>query len=57
MSAVHLDIAGPVATLTLDNPAKLNALTPEMLHDLNGHLDQVEADPAVRVVLLTGNHP
>lgn len=57
MSAVHLDIAGSVATLTLDNPAKLNALTPEMLQDLNGHLNQVEADQAVRVVLLAGNHP
>ena len=29
MSAVHLEIAGGIATLRLDNPARLNAFTPD----------------------------
>ena len=31
MSTVHLQIDGPIAQIVLDNPAKLNAFTPEML--------------------------
>jgi enoyl-CoA hydratase/carnithine racemase len=57
VSAVHLDIEGAVAVLRLDNPAKLNALTPEMLSALASHCDTLEQIAEVRVVLLTGNHP
>ena len=39
MSSVRLHIAGPVATLTLDNPAKLNCFTVDMLAQLAAHLD------------------
>jgi 2-(1,2-epoxy-1,2-dihydrophenyl)acetyl-CoA isomerase len=44
-----------VATLTLDDPAALNALSRPMLRGFNAALDQIE-DPAnaVRCVLLTG---
>jgi enoyl-CoA hydratase/carnithine racemase len=53
MSRVHLEIAGPVAELRLDNPARLNALTAGMLAELARHLDAIERDPAIRCVLLT----
>jgi enoyl-CoA hydratase len=51
---VALEVRGPVAVLTLDNPGKLNALSLEMLDGIAGHLDTVEADEAVRAVVITG---
>jgi enoyl-CoA hydratase len=52
---VHAHISHHIATVTLDRPDKRNALTDDMLDQLIGALDAVEADPAVRVVLLRGN--
>ncbi|MFN5999523.1 MAG: enoyl-CoA hydratase/isomerase family protein [Paracoccaceae bacterium] len=54
MTSVRLHLAGPVATLTLDNPAKLNCFTVDMLAQLAGHLDLIEARPEVRAVIVTG---
>ncbi|MFG1959704.1 enoyl-CoA hydratase/isomerase family protein [Nonomuraea sp. NPDC049028] len=51
---VLLDVAGPVAVITLNRPAKLNAITPEMADTLRACLDRVDADPAIRVAVLTG---
>jgi enoyl-CoA hydratase len=45
---------GPVATITLDRPEKLNALTPEMLTGLEAILDAIERDARIRVVVVTG---
>ncbi|VAW22891.1 Enoyl-CoA hydratase / Delta(3)-cis-delta(2)-trans-enoyl-CoA isomerase / 3-hydroxyacyl-CoA dehydrogenase / 3-hydroxybutyryl-CoA epimerase [hydrothermal vent metagenome] len=53
MSALHLDINGPVAELRLDNPAKLNALSISMLNELDDHCAQLEQEDGVRVVLLS----
>jgi len=52
MSAVHLDIADGLARITLDNPAKLNAFTPDMLAQLADHCGTVEREASVRAVLL-----
>ncbi|MBF9049710.1 enoyl-CoA hydratase/isomerase family protein [Roseobacter sp. HKCCD9010] len=52
MSAVHLHL-GPIARLELDNPAKLNAFTPEMLAALEDHCATLDADSSVLGVLLT----
>jgi methylglutaconyl-CoA hydratase len=49
--------AGGVARLTLDRPAKRNALSPELIMLLEAALDRAAADPSVRVVLLTGAGP
>lgn len=49
-----LDIDGPVARLTLNRPQAMNALNLAMLAMLDGHLRDLAADPAVRVLLLTG---
>jgi len=43
-----------VATLTLNNPAKLNALSAAMIAALSDALDRVGADASVRVVVLAG---
>jgi enoyl-CoA hydratase/carnithine racemase len=43
-----------VATLTLDRPGKLNAVTPAMLDELMRALDAVDADDGVRAVVVTG---
>jgi enoyl-CoA hydratase/carnithine racemase len=53
MTAVHLDMSGGIARVHLDNPAKLNAFTPEMLRALEDHCTTLDADPSVRVVLVT----
>ena len=43
-----------VAYLTLNRPDKLNALNASLIADLQDALDVVEADPEVRVAILTG---
>jgi 2-(1,2-epoxy-1,2-dihydrophenyl)acetyl-CoA isomerase len=43
-----------VLRLTLNRPAKLNILTRAMLAELRGKLEAAAADPACRVVVLTG---
>ena len=51
---VLLAKAGQVATITLNQPASLNALSYEMLMGLGSALDDVARDPDVRAVILTG---
>ena len=51
---VRLEVADHIATITLDRPEKRNALTDEMLDQLIGALDTVEADERVRVLVLRG---
>jgi enoyl-CoA hydratase len=46
---------GAVRTLTLHRPEALNALTPALLEELSSLLSSAAADPAVRVVVLTGS--
>ena len=43
-----------IALVTLDNPAKRNAITPELSRTMNVVLDRLAADRAVRVVIVTG---
>lgn len=43
-----------VVTLTLNRPDRLNALSPAMLSGLAAAFTRIAADPAARVVLLTG---
>ena len=56
MSDAHLleTIEDGVATLTLNRPESLNALSGEMMDGLLEALPRLAADPAVRVVMLTG---
>ena len=45
---------GVIAVWTLNRPEKLNALSNELLMELNEALHDAEGDPEVRVVILTG---
>lgn len=51
---VLLEKKDGVATVTLNVPEKLNALSPQLLDELNRLLDDCAADPALRVFVLTG---
>lgn len=51
---ISLDIAAPVATLTLRRPAALNAITPAMLDEVLSALDTIASDDSVSVIVLTG---
>lgn len=44
-----------IATLTLNRPGKLNALSYALIDEMMALLAKVEADPAFRVVVLTGS--
>lgn len=49
-----IDVSGPVAVVTFNNAAKRNALSLEIRAALPGALRTLQADPAVRVVVVTG---
>lgn len=48
------EVVDGVATVTLNRPARLNAITPEMGRDYAAALVAADADPAVRVAIVTG---
>jgi enoyl-CoA hydratase/carnithine racemase len=48
------DVAGGIATITLDRPEKLNAFTSRMMLELIAAFDATDADDAVRAVIVTG---
>lgn len=52
-AVVQYELAGGVATITLDSPANRNALSAAMRAQLTAALERAGADPAVRVVVLT----
>ena len=49
-----LDLEGARATIRLNRPKHLNRLQPEDLETLKQLFDRIEADPAIRVLVLTG---
>jgi 2-(1,2-epoxy-1,2-dihydrophenyl)acetyl-CoA isomerase len=51
---IELDIAGGVARLTLNRPDRLNSFTVQMHGEVAAALDQIEANDAVRTLVLTG---
>ena len=53
-ATIRSTIEGGVATLTLNRPDKLNAFAGDMRERLVEALDQLAADRAVRVLILTG---
>ena len=50
---VHLERSGRVATVTLDSPENRNALSRQLVGELTAHLEVVDADPGIRLVVLT----
>jgi enoyl-CoA hydratase/carnithine racemase len=51
----ELDAATAVATITLDRPERLNALTFEVYRELRETFDALDLEPEARAVLLTGS--
>ena len=49
-----VEIAGPVARVTINRPEKLNALNDGVIHELDEAFAALESDPDVRGILLTG---
>ncbi|MQY05647.1 enoyl-CoA hydratase/isomerase family protein [Actinomadura macrotermitis] len=52
--SLRREIAGGIATITIDRPGKRNAMTADMWRALPPLLDGLAADPAVRALVLTG---
>jgi enoyl-CoA hydratase/carnithine racemase len=52
-----VSIDGPVATLTINRPAKRNALTVPMWRQLAAICAELDADPRLRVLVVTGAGP
>lgn len=51
---ILVEADGPIAVLTLNRPSVLNALRISLLTELSQALSELEADPEVRVVIITG---
>ncbi len=54
LEATRYDVDGPVATITLHRPERLNAWTPAMATEYRAHLAAATDDPEVRVIVVTG---
>jgi enoyl-CoA hydratase/carnithine racemase len=53
-SHILLDIDGPIATITLNRPEKMNAFTSTMMLEMCDALDSTDGDDTVRAVIVTG---
>ncbi len=51
---IQVEAEPPIATVTLNRPRVLNALSPELVAELGQALDELDRDDAVRAVVLTG---
>jgi enoyl-CoA hydratase len=54
-NTIQTHVEGAVATVTLNRPEALNAITAEMLDELTRAFTALAADTSVRVVVLTGS--
>ena len=52
---IQYSVEGPVATITLHRPDKMNAFTNRMLKEIIAAFDLTDADDAVRAVIVTGS--
>ncbi|MBB5753252.1 enoyl-CoA hydratase [Prosthecomicrobium pneumaticum] len=52
---VRVETLGSVGLVTLDRPAARNALSRQLIAELNAALDGFEADPAIGAIVLTGS--
>ncbi len=54
-AGVRVRVDAPSATVILDRPEKLNAISPEMIRQLSEVLDDLQQEKRVRVITLTGS--
>jgi enoyl-CoA hydratase len=57
MPVILTDVADFIATVTLNRPARRNAMSAELIADLRRALTDLDARPDVRVIVLTGADP
>jgi enoyl-CoA hydratase/carnithine racemase len=55
MAEVLVHKNGPVGTIILSNPEKYNAMTAQMWRALPERIAELDADPAIRVIVLAGD--
>ncbi len=51
---IFYETDGPLATVTLNRPDKLNAINAAMVAELDAALDQAEADDEIKAIILAG---
>ena len=51
---ILVEIEAPIATVTLNRPKVLNALSPDLVQEVTAALGELDADESVRAVVLTG---
>ena len=51
---ILVDVEAPIATVTLNRPKVLNALSPDLIRELTTAMSDLDADDSVRAVVLTG---
>lgn len=54
LPALQFTVDDGIAVVTLDRPAKMNSLDPELVCRLADAWDTIAADPAIRVAIVTG---
>lgn len=52
---IRYEVSDSIATVTLTRPEKMNAFTAVMMHELLDVFDVIDADDAVRAVIVTGD--
>ena len=56
-TVILLDVTDRIGTITLNRPERRNALDGELVAALDAAVEQMAADPSVKVVVLTGAAP
>ena len=51
---IILEMDGPIATLTINRPEKYNAVNNATVEEIDKAIDQLETNPELRMVILTG---
>ena len=57
MSLVIVSVTDKVATLTLNNPGERNTLTAPMVADITAAMDEIEGNPEIGALVVTGAAP
>lgn len=52
---IYIEDEGPIATITIDRPKKLNALNKATIEELHDALKELDADNQIKVIILTGS--
>ena len=52
--SITVDVEPPIATITLNRPKVLNALSPDLIRELTTALAELDASEEIRAVVLTG---